>query len=162
MKHMRLCLAAGIAALTLSAAAALAEDVWVKTALATVRAGKGPIYDGVADVHKGDKLTVIAREGTWIKVSVNGKEGYIADKLVSAQSVSAEFKPFAGAANTASVTEGAAGRGLRDGATQYAKGKNLSDAWMKWLEQFRDGLRAHPQEWEAFMQEGKVGSYATP
>jgi hypothetical protein len=31
---------------------------------------------------------------------------------------------------------------------------------MKWLEDFRDGLRKNPREWEAFMAEGHVGSAA--
>ena len=149
-----------IAAVTFSAGAASAEDVWVNSsAKVTIRAGKGPVYDGVADVRKGDKLTVIERDGPWLKVNAGGKVGWVHEKLISAQEVKADFKPFAGNANTATVTEGAASR-LNPDAVKYATGKNLNPEWMKWLESFRDGLRGHPQEWEDFMRQGEVGNYA--
>lgn len=159
MNRSTLLAATLVAAVTFSAGAVCAEDVWVNsTAKVTIRAGKGPVYDGVIDVHKGDKLTVLAREGAWLKVSFSGKEGWVSEKLISAQETKADFNPFAGNANTASITEGAASR-LEPDAVKYASGKNLDPRWMKWLEDFRDGLRAHPQEWELFQQQGQVGNY---
>jgi uncharacterized protein YgiM (DUF1202 family) len=163
MKRSALLSAAVIAAITLSAAGtARAEDVWVSAEMVTMRAGMGAIYDPVTDLHKGDKLAVVERSGRWLKVSINGKEGYIPQTAISAQTVQGNQNWFKGTTNTASLSEGAANRPLRDGAVNYAHGKGLSPVAMQWIEDFRRDLRkgAGPSEWERFMQEGKVGNGA--
>jgi uncharacterized protein YgiM (DUF1202 family) len=159
MNRKTLLSAAVVAAvLGISAAnAARAEEIWVKNETVIVRAGKGSIYDVVAEVKKGDKMTVVSHDGKWILVTVNGKQGYIPQSLIAANEVKADFKPFT--ANTGTVTEGAADRPLEPNAVKYATGKGLSPVAMHWLEKFRDSLQTHPKDWETFMQQGQVGSY---
>ena len=54
----------------------------------------GSLTDAVADVKKGTKLTVLAHEGTWLKVSVDGKQGYVSEKVVSTAKVDGDMGRF--------------------------------------------------------------------
>lgn len=156
MKRSRWVAAALIAAATMSAAA-WAEDVWVQSKLVVVRANKGPAYAEVATVKKGDKLNVVAREGAWIKVSVGGKEGFIPAKAISNTQIAGDMDLSMFKANTARVDTSNAGKGVSETAQKFAQGRGMSHAAVEQLEKFRDAIRDNPREWEAFMQQGRVG-----
>src|SRR5581483_5667763 len=87
MKRMRLWLIGG--ALLGAGALALAEDVTVDRDTVDIRSGKGSMFPSVAQVHKGDTLTVVSHEGKWLKVSTNGKEGWVFEDVLSTRNSSA-------------------------------------------------------------------------
>src|SRR3954469_573535 len=68
-----------IAAAMIGAAttAAHAEDVYVKLPAASVLSGKTARSTKLAQLKTGDKLQVLAREESWLKVRFDGKEGYV-------------------------------------------------------------------------------------
>jgi uncharacterized protein YraI len=161
MNKNRISLLAGavLGTTLLCAGIAGAEDVWVKSAIVSVRADKGPIFDEVAVVKKGVQLKVLARENGWVKVDVGGKQGWISEKLISTTKVDANFT-FGDIGKTADLSEAKAGRSLKEGAVEYASSKNLNPRPMQELEIFRDNLRKAPQDWIEFMKQGRVGTYA--
>src|SRR5688572_12297263 len=146
-----------VAALTLSSAA-LGEEVFVQQPSVVVRAGKGAVYEEVATVKKGDKLTLIAREGKWLRVSVGGKEGYIFENSVgpskSAAGLGGLSSLLSSGAGTGSASDTAAGRGLGE-SLDWARGKNMSPAGLNRMLTIRKGVT--PLEWERFVNEGRVG-----
>ena len=139
----------------------LAEDVFVKQAAVPVRAGKGSAYDEVATVKKGDKLQVVAREGDWLKVRANGKEGYVFKTAIDTKNPSGGGKlggdlgrMFSGASGGSTASSGAAGKGLGE-SLQYARTNGMSPAGLDRMIAMNKALNA--PEWEAFMTQGKVG-----
>lgn len=68
----------------LSCGAAFAQDVWyVQSTKAKVLAAPSFKASVVGEAGKGAKLKALGREGSWIKVSYYGKEGYVSSILVS-------------------------------------------------------------------------------
>jgi len=70
-------------ATVLVAASAWAEDYYVQSVKAKVMAQtsfKAPV---LGEVGKGYKFSSLGRQGSWIKVTLNGKTGYVASLLVS-------------------------------------------------------------------------------
>jgi len=159
IKRRTLTLAAGLLAGALAAGSAFAEDVWVKSESAEIRAGKGAVFPLVAKAEKGTQLTVISREPKgWIKVKAGDKEGYIYEAAISTDKVKGGGNLLAAmgaGAEASNLSAGAAGKGLNEGADAYAKGKRLDPRQMDWLILFRKSI--NPQEWQAFTAEGKVG-----
>src|SRR5277367_4508299 len=76
---------AGLCAI--GAGIAVAEDVWVDRPVAKILGGKGSLYPVVAEVHQGDKLTVVEHDGSWVHVQFNGQDGWVFDKSLSAREV---------------------------------------------------------------------------
>jgi hypothetical protein len=115
-------------------ASALAETVYVKLRSGTIRSGTDATLEPVADVKQGDKLDVIGREGSWIKVSVGGKQGYIQQNAISDKPVGGKGGSLGqGSANVTASAAGAglAGRGLGDDAAKWSQGKNLNVAGLE-------------------------------
>jgi uncharacterized protein YraI len=139
-------------------AAARAEDVFVQQPSVTLRAGKGAVYEEVATVKKGDKLTVLAREGKWLKVSAAGKQGWVFENSVGAKSggggLSGLSNLMGSGAGTGTASETAAGRGLGESLT-WAKGANMDPRPLDRMIAARK--RVSPQQWERFVNEGRVG-----
>jgi hypothetical protein len=112
-----------------STSAWAAEVVYVKLRSGTVRSAKDATVAPVTDVKQGDKLDVIAREGSWLKVSVGGKEGYIQQNAISAEPVGGKGGTL-GMSSSGQTARGAdaglAGRGLGDDAAKWSQGKNLN------------------------------------
>jgi hypothetical protein len=156
--HRRRYLAA--AAVLGVAATSLAEDVVVKTEPAIIREGKGKPAPIVAQLRKGDMLKVLGHDGPWVKVSVNGKEGYVGENnLASATGGGGDFLGLgaksANASGSNSASTGAAGKGgLPSEEWAKANGKNMAG-----LERMIALSNAFTEaEWKQFMQDGHVGS----
>jgi hypothetical protein len=122
---------------------ALAEDVYVKQPAASIRAGKGAAYDEVAKLKKGDKMTVIAREGKWIF------ETTVSDQKPGENMFSALGSSAAGSASAAE-----AGRGVGE-SLDYAKAKGLNTTGLEKMMSMRNLVKGPEQE--AFEKDGKVG-----
>jgi hypothetical protein len=72
------------AGLVLLAASASAQTSWyVQSARARVLSAPSFKAAPLGDASRGTKLTFLKKEGTWVKVSFYGKEGYISSILVS-------------------------------------------------------------------------------
>jgi uncharacterized protein YgiM (DUF1202 family) len=103
---------------------ALAESVYyVQNANGNVRSDPSFGAKVIAKVAKGQALTAISKQGSWIKVKVDGKEGFISALQVATQpplekqavvkDEEAEAKPSA-RRRASSYTSAAAARGLTD------------------------------------------------
>jgi hypothetical protein len=142
----------------LLAAGAAADEVWIKSEVVQIRTGKGAVYPVIVTVEKGTELTVVDREGHWIKVQAGSQQGYVYDGSVSPDKVSGGGNLLAslGAGSDASsLSSGAAAKGLAPEADQYAASKNIDPGPMNRLIDFRKHF--DPKLWEAFTAEGKVG-----
>jgi hypothetical protein len=112
-------------------ASALAETVYVKLRSGIVRTGADAKLAPVADVKQGDKLDVLSHEGSWLKVSIGGKEGYIHQNAVSDKPVGGQGGSLGkGSSNVTASAGGAslAGRGLGENAEKWSQGKGLNTA----------------------------------
>jgi hypothetical protein len=140
--------------------AAWAETVYVKLQNATIRTGKNATLKPVAEVNQGDKLQVIAREGSWLKVSIGGKEGYIHQNSISADAGGGAGgtlgRKFEGGTSS-EAGAGLAGRGLGDSA-KWAQGKGLSTAGLdRMVDQKKQFTKNSGDELEMFVKDGHVG-----
>lgn len=115
----------------------------------------------IAKIAKGQTLTGISKQGSWIKVNVDGKEGYISSLLVSThpplekQSVSKtaeeEVKPTA-RRRASSFTSAAAARGLTD---EEKKREGIEESGdYKALDKM-ESLKVTPAEVTKFKETGK-------
>ena len=133
---------------------AFAEDVWVNRPSLDIREGKGAAYAVVATVVKGDKLSILAHEEKWLKVSFNGKQGYVYENSISPKEVGHE-KMINMDAETKAMSTAAAAKGLDPESLRYAQAHNLSDAALEQMKTMRKQVSG--KEFESFTTEGKVG-----
>ena len=134
------------AAIPTLSTSALAESLWVKSATADLREGKGAVYPSVATVSKGQELTVVSRDGKWVQVSTAGKTGWVFESALSTSKVNSDVVLVPGAA--AEMSTGIAARGLQPGAESYVQSRNLSKAPLEQLIALRKNIT--PQEWTTF------------
>ena len=139
--------------------AAHAEDVFVKLPQANILAGKGAGSDRVAQVKKGEKLQVLAHEGSWLKVKVGNQEGYVHQNSVSTSDQGGDggggLSKLLGTASGASGASSAeAGRGLGE-ALAYARSTDMSPAGLDRMLALRKTVSG--ADWERFTSEGNVG-----
>jgi uncharacterized protein YgiM (DUF1202 family) len=157
MTQKKMLIAGAAALVALRLGVAIAEDVTVQRETLDVRSGKGAMFGSVAQVHKGDTLTVIDHDGKWLKVSVNGKEGWVFEDALAARKSNAlgdAARALSGDSSASDTSSSAAAKGLD--SFDYAKSKNLNPAGLEAMEQARQ--RVTPEAWEAFMKEGHVGT----
>jgi len=143
---------AGLCAI--GAGIAVAEDVWVDRPVTKILGGKGSLYPVVAEVHQGDKLTVVERDGDWVHVQFQGNDGWVYGKSLSAREVGGDA--FANVNNGQS--EGMSNANAAKGFTEmdFAVSKGYSP---QPLLQMEADIKAEvtPDGLEKFMADGKVG-----
>lgn len=148
----------GILAVTL----VQAESVYyVQSINATVRSDPSFGAKVIAKVAKGQSLTQISREGSWIKVKVEGKEGYISSLLVSKQpplekqtvikAEDDEIKPTA-RRRASSFTSAAAARGLTD---EERKREGIEEGPDYKAVTKMESVKVTPEEVKQFKESGK-------
>ena len=145
-------------AMGIFAAGALADSVWIKSEQVDIRSGKGAVYPVIKSVPKGTELTVVAREGHWIKVQIGDQQGYVFDGATSPDKVGSGGNLLASlgaGADASNMSSGAAAKGLAPEADQWAASKNIDPGPMNKLIAFRKNF--NPHLWEVFTAEGKVG-----
>ena len=147
--------ALGVAGLCYAQAA---ESVWTKQNV-DLREGKSGFSPVVVTAAKGSQLTVLAREGTWLKVQLGDKQGYVFQGATSPTKVGSGASMgdmMAGGDTTSGMSTASAAKGLDPIAEDYAKGKKLDpkvvDAMIDRNKAITDAERV------AFMKEGNVGS----
>lgn len=140
-----------------AAGVALAEDVYVKMPVANILAGKGAGTDHIAQVKKGEKLQVVGHEGSWVKVKVGDKVGYVHENSVSASATSGDNglgKLLAGASGSSSASSAEAGRGVGE-SLKYASSRGMSPAGLNRMIALRKTVTG--SDWTQFTIEGHVG-----
>jgi hypothetical protein len=149
-KPKRWLIAAGVLSI---AAAASAEEVYVKLPVANVLAGKSAGTEHIAQVKKGDKLQVLAKEGSWLKVKAGDKEGYIFQNSISSK----EQKPLDthGGSEASALTSGAAGKGIGE-SLEYARSKGMSPAGLERMIELRKSITGF--DWTQFLSQTHAGS----
>lgn len=146
----------------LYAAFAHADAVYyVQSVNASVRAEPSFGAKVIAKVAKGQTLASISKQGSWIKVNVDGKEGYISSLLVSShppmqkqtviKAEDEEIKPTA-RRRASSYTSAAAARGLTNEEKQRDGVEETSD--YKALDKM-EALKVSPEEVTKFKETGK-------
>ena len=101
-------------AVTITATAAFAESVWVKSESVEVRSGKGAVYPTVGTASKGQELQVVSRDGKWVQVQAGGTQGWVYETALSADKVNGGGGFFGiQAGQAAQMNTAAAARGLR-------------------------------------------------
>lgn len=158
LRSLALATALGAGAVCL-AQSATGEEVWVKNAQVQIRDAKSGFAGVVATVKKGEKLTVVAREGQWVKVQAGDKQGYVFENVLSGTKVSGGSSlgdMMAGGDNTSGMSTSAAGKGLDATAEQYAQSKNLDPKVVD--EMIARNTAITVAERESFMREGNVGA----
>lgn len=141
--------------------AAAAGQVFVTVPTLDVRDGRGAAAKVVATVKKGDVLEV-AQDGKWLKVRVNGQEGYVFSGSVSREKV-AKASPtsnplFPGDAAAGELASAEAAKGLDELTLGYASTKSLDRKPLDLMLQMREELVDY-DDWEAFNKEGKLGEF---
>ena len=149
------------AVLGISASAALAETVYVKLRSGTIRSGADATLAPLADVKQGDKLEVLGHEGSWLKVSVGGKQGYIHQNAISDKPVGGQGGSLGkGSSNVTASAGGAslAGRGIGDDAGKWSQGKNLNIAGLERMLVQNEVIRHQSGDiFAQFVRSGNVG-----
>lgn len=147
----------------LFAASVQAEPVYyVQNANANIRSDPSFGAKVIAKVAKGQALTSISKQGSWIKVKVDGKEGYISALLVSSQPPlqkqqitikddAEEAKPTA-RRRASSYTSAAAARGLTD---EEKKREGITDTSDFDAVKKMEAIKVAPEEVTKFKETGK-------
>lgn len=137
-------------------AAAFAEDVTVKLPTATILSAKTARSAKVAQLSQGAKLQVLGREGSWLKVKVGEKEGYVHENAVSAsgggEGLSGVGKMLGSASGASSATSAEAGRGAGE-SQQWAMSKNMNANGLQRMIAIRNAV--NDADWQRFAGDDK-------
>jgi uncharacterized protein YgiM (DUF1202 family) len=134
-------------------ASVMAEEVWVKRRKLDIRAGKGAAYEVVATVDQGSKLTVIQHDGKWLKVQIDGKEGYVYEDSISPREVVKQQMSFADA-NAEALSATAGSKGLNPGTQDWANQHNVQTAGLEKMISMRSQITG--ADYEQFITEGNL------
>jgi uncharacterized protein YgiM (DUF1202 family) len=161
MRNKRLSLASRGMVLWLAAGATLAGaaamTVYVNADSLDIVAKPRTASEVVTTVDRGTPLQVIERQARWTKVSVGGKQGYVANIVLSDKPTGAKGSTV----TVSSIKQGgyvpqletaAAVKGVGEGARQYANSKSQNTRGLEEL--FRRRGDVTPQAFDAFLQEG--------
>jgi len=136
--------------------AAIAEDVTVKLPTATVLSAKTARSAKVAQLNQGTKLQVLGREGSWLKVKVGDKEGYVHENAVSAsgggEGLGGVGKMLGSASGASSATSAEAGRGAGE-SQQWAMSRNMNAAGLQRMIAIRNAV--NDADWQRFAADDK-------
>lgn len=98
------------AATTAVTAAAAAGDItvgWSTDDGVRIRAGAGLDYKGIGGLHKGEKVSILGKEGDWYKIKFSKSDngfGYVSAQYISSTEVASDLTA---AATTAAATAAA-------------------------------------------------------
>ena len=142
--------------------AAAAAVLYVNVDRLDVVDKKRAVAKTVVTVDRATPLTVIAKEGRWYKVDVGGKQGYVAETVVSEKPQGKKGQSVSLAAlkdgSVPQLETAAAVKGVNPGAQQYASGKSFRTDVLIALQKRREAIT--PAEFEKFLAEGGFGGAA--
>jgi hypothetical protein len=153
----------GSAAVAAVLGAAAATVVYVNADRLDIVDKKRAVAKTVATVDRATPLNVIAKEGRWYKVEVGGKQGYVAETVVSEQPQGKRGQSVAigaiGNGSNPALESAAAVKGVNPTAAQYAKGKNYNTSGLMLMQKRRDAIT--PADFDQFLAEGAQGQRAS-
>ena len=155
LKNLLICLSPCLLVLTVTAAAN-AESMWVKNASTDIRDGKGAVYPSLGTIQKGQEVTVLAHEGSWVQVQAGNTKGWVFSSALSASKVGGDLNFVPAGAAAANMNTGIAARGLQGDAEHYVSAKHLNKAPLESLIALRKSIQ--PAEYVAFTQDGNIGA----
>jgi hypothetical protein len=143
----------GLALLLLGAAAA--SVLYVNVDRLDIVDKKRAVAKVVTTVDRNAALNVVAQEGNWYKVDVNGQQGYVfhtavADKPGQAKGKGVNLAGLKSGSNPGLETA-AAVKGIGDGARKYASGSGLRTDGLQ--EMIRRSNSIKPEEFDGFVSE---------
>lgn len=118
-----------------------------------------PAAKTVAKAAWNESLTVLSREGRWLKVSSEDGEGWVYVGNVSPEELPSENKndmPL----KASGMTAAAAGRGLSDGADAYADRHSYEEVaeQLRWAEKISSSITE--EKARAYLKTNKLGEFA--
>jgi hypothetical protein len=129
------------AVLGLASTAVVAEDVTVKLPAASILSEKSARSTKIATLKSGDKLQVVGREGSWLKVRFGDQQGYIHENSVGGDGGGKSLSSVIGTASGSSAaSSGLASRGVGEGAIAWAKSHNMSTAGLDKMIAIRNSI----------------------
>jgi len=145
----------------------LAVPAWADTMYARfstpVRSGRGLTASTIGTLQQAQAVSVQGREGSYYRVSLSGKTGYVyynklsADKPEDIAGLLASA-PGSQGLQLSELEAGGALRGLSPMAENYAAGGEVPD-WAVQAVEAMQARRITPQELEEFQREGGLGEY---
>jgi hypothetical protein len=142
--------------------AAAAAVVYVNAERLDVVDKKRAVAKTVVTVDRNTPLNVVAQEGSWYKVEVGGKQGYVFANAVSDKPGSGKGSGVALSAvkgvSDPRLDSAAAVKGLGDGARQYASANGLRTTGLEEMIRRRDAIS--PTEFEQFVAAGGLSGAA--
>ncbi|GEM_PF-435482 len=154
-----------VGAILLTAGSAFADDVFVKTRYAKLRAGTSSRDATVTKLKHGAKLTVIGKKGGFLNVkTADGKTGWIARSWTTKELkkrnkfLEGLGRAARGGSGGKDVSFTAGARGLSSQAHTYAKDHPDLKAVVASIEKL-EKLEVTMDELDAFLVAGKLGDY---
>jgi uncharacterized protein YraI len=129
--------------------------MWVKSANVDLRGGKGAVFPTVGQVQKGQEVSVLARDGSWVQVQAGSVQGWVYNTSLSASKVGGDISLMPAGSATANMNTGIAARGLQGDTEQYVNSKHLNKAPLEMLISLRKSIQ--PAEYQAFTSQGNIG-----
>jgi len=144
--------------------AAIAEEVMVKYQTAVVRTGMSAGNQTVAVLKNGDKLQVLKKEGSWLKVKAGDKEGYVQANYVTAAGKNSGGNPFgalsalaSGSSGSSEATDSAAVKGVEPDSLKWARSNGKSTAGLDRMTALSESL-LKDGDLPSFQKQGNVGT----
>lgn len=140
------------------ALAVVAEEVVVKVLAVQIQPRPTGMGKPVDVVSQNDHLTILSREGTWLKVRTpGGKEGYVKEGALAFKATSAGDHKVSGDASSAGLNATLAGKGLEPVAQKFGASGNINPVPLEQLIGQRNDITA--DEADQFQKAGAVGPY---
>ena len=146
---------------------ALAETVYVNAKTAPLKSDKTASSSVIAELKRGDELSVIKKEGNWYQVRTKqGKTGWIYSFKITTKKpekgagLLEELGRGTGTVTAKEASTSASIRGLSPTSERYAGRANIRAehiAGVKKMETFR----VSQEDVERFLKEGRLGEYAS-
>jgi hypothetical protein len=145
-----------LAAVLAVATPALGEELAVRYATVNLQSGKTSTSARVAQLKQGDKVEVLAREGTWLKVKAGDKVGYLQQNSVGIPGASRSTigKTVGGSSAASAGTSGEAAKGVGE-SNAWAKSTGRNTAGLERMLALRNEV--DDAQFEKFTTEGNVG-----
>jgi hypothetical protein len=134
-----------------------AEEVTIKQPAASVLSGKTARSGKVAQLSAGDKVQVLGREGSWLKVKAGNTEGYLHENSIGSGGGGGGLsEKIANMSGASAASSGEAGRGVGDSAANWAGSKSMNTSGLTRMVAVRNAL--NDSDWQKFTANGTGGT----
>ncbi|HLG19377.1 MAG TPA: SH3 domain-containing protein [Bdellovibrionota bacterium] len=138
------------------------KAMYVKAPSAELKSSTAASAQVLATLSRGAKVDVQSTQGSWVKASAAGKQGWIYKFKLSTTKPSGENALAGLGGGGASAREGSTAasiRGLSPTSEKYAGRANIGPAQVQMVKRM-ESIHVGPQEVEAFLRAGKLGEFS--